>query len=56
MTTKVAICGANGRMGTQIIDEIRKVGNLELVAGFDVAGEEKALPGGVAVSHAIQAL
>lgn len=52
MTTKVAICGANGRMGTQIIDEIRKLGNLELVAGFDVAGEEKVLPGGVAVSHA----
>ena len=52
MTTKVAICGANGRMGTLIIEEMRKSGGEELVAGFDVVGEGKVLPGGVAVSHA----
>jgi 4-hydroxy-tetrahydrodipicolinate reductase len=52
MTIRVAVCGANGRMGTLILDEIEKSGGLELVAGFDVAGEGKALFGGVTVSHA----
>jgi len=52
MTIRVAVCGANGRMGTLILDEIKKSGDLELVAGFDVAGERKALCGGVTVSHA----
>jgi 4-hydroxy-tetrahydrodipicolinate reductase len=54
MTIRVAVCGANGRMGTLILDEIKKSGDLEIVAGFDVAGEGKALFGGVTVSHALR--
>ncbi|NMC09950.1 MAG: 4-hydroxy-tetrahydrodipicolinate reductase [Methanothrix sp.] len=51
---KFAVAGALGRMGTLIIQEAAKVGDLQLVAGFDVAGVGKVLPGGVLVSDASQ--
>lgn len=51
---KFAVAGALGRMGTLVIQEAAKVGDLQLVAGFDVAGAGKILPGGVPVSDASQ--
>lgn len=51
---KFAVAGALGRMGTLVIQEAAKAGDLQLVAGFDVAGAGKVLPGGVLVSDASQ--
>ncbi len=51
---KFAVAGALGRMGTLVIQEAAKVGDLQLVAGFDVAGAGKILPGGVILSDASQ--
>lgn len=51
---KFAVAGALGRMGTLVIQEAAKVGDLQLVAGFDVAGAGMILPGGVPVSDASQ--
>lgn len=50
--TKVAVTGALGRMGTLVIQELAKAGDMQLVAGFDAVGAGKPLPGGVTVSDA----
>ena len=47
----VAVTGALGRMGTLVIEEIKKAGDLKLVAGFDIMGEGRPLLGGVRVSR-----
>jgi 4-hydroxy-tetrahydrodipicolinate reductase len=52
MTIKVAITGAGGRMGRLLIQEIEDSDDLELVAGFDLAGEGEPLSGGVVLSDA----
>jgi 4-hydroxy-tetrahydrodipicolinate reductase len=52
MTIKVAVAGAAGRMGTMVIDAMRAVPEMELVAGFGIAGAGRLLPGGVTVSDA----
>jgi 4-hydroxy-tetrahydrodipicolinate reductase len=51
---RVAITGALGRMGSLVIDEIRKSEDMELVAGFDVQGSGKPLLGDVRVSDATE--
>jgi 4-hydroxy-tetrahydrodipicolinate reductase len=50
---KVAVTGALGRMGSLVIEEIKKSGDMELVAGFDIRGAGKPLLGDVHVSEAI---
>ena len=50
--TRIAITGALGRMGTLIIQEAAKVEDMQLVAGLDVVGAGKALPGGIIVKGA----
>lgn len=50
--TKVAVTGALGRMGTLIIQEVARSGDMELVAGLDVAGIGKPLLGEAAVLDA----
>lgn len=40
---KVAVTGALGRMGSLVIEEIKKSGDMELVAGFDILGAGKQL-------------
>ena len=50
--TRIALTGALGRMGTLIIQEAAKQEGLELVAGLDVVGAGKELPGGVLVRDA----
>ncbi|HWQ20979.1 MAG TPA: 4-hydroxy-tetrahydrodipicolinate reductase [Methanotrichaceae archaeon] len=52
MTIKVAVTGAAGRMGTMVIDAMKAVPEMELVAGFGIAGTGKLLAGGVTVSNA----
>lgn len=52
--TKFALTGAAGRMGTLVIQEASKVGDLELVAGFDAVSFGKPLSGNVLVSDASQ--
>ena len=49
---KVAVTGALGRMGSLVIEEIKKSGDMELVAGFDIQGAGKPLLGDVHVSEA----
>lgn len=49
---KVAVTGALGRMGSLVIEEIEKSGDMELVAGFDIQGAGKPLSGDVLVSEA----
>jgi 4-hydroxy-tetrahydrodipicolinate reductase len=48
--TRLAVSGALGKMGTLVIQEIAKARDMELVAGFDIAGASNPLPGGVAIS------
>ena len=50
--TRIALTGALGRMGTLIIQEAAKREGLELVAGLDVVGAGKELPGGILVRDA----
>ncbi len=50
--TRIALTGALGRMGTLIIQEAAKLEGLELVAGLDVVGAGKELPGGILVRDA----
>jgi 4-hydroxy-tetrahydrodipicolinate reductase len=52
--TRIAITGALGRMGTLIIQEAAKVKEMQLVAGLDVLGAGKTLPGGIIVQDASQ--
>ncbi|MBN1234465.1 MAG: 4-hydroxy-tetrahydrodipicolinate reductase [Methanotrichaceae archaeon] len=52
--TRIAITGALGRMGTLLIQEAAKVKDMQLVAGLDVVGAGKTLPGGVIVKDALQ--
>jgi 4-hydroxy-tetrahydrodipicolinate reductase len=52
--TKVAVAGALGKMGTLVVQEIARGEGLELVAGFDIAGAGRPLPGGATVSGASQ--
>ena len=52
--TRIAITGALGRMGTLIIQDATKVKNMQLVAGLDVFGAGKALPGGIIVQDISQ--
>mgnify|MGYP001308212614 FL=1 len=52
--TRIAITGALGRMGTLIIQEAARIKDMQLVAGLDVVGAGKALPGGVIVKDALQ--
>lgn len=47
---KVAVAGALGRMGTLIIEEIKRSEDMELVAGFDIRPGD-ALLGRVGVSY-----
>lgn len=47
--TRIAIAGALGRMGTLIIQEAAKVEGMQLVAGLDVVGAGRELPGGLKV-------
>jgi len=51
---KVAVAGALGRMGTLVIQEVAKAGDMRLVAGLDVVGAGRHLQGDVAVSDAAQ--
>ncbi len=50
--TRVAVTGALGRMGTQVIQEMAKSDDMELVAGLDVIGMGRNLLGDVTVSDA----
>lgn len=50
--TKIALTGALGRMGTLIIQEAAKMEGMQLVAGLDVIGTGRELPGGVRVRDA----
>ncbi|HUI39650.1 MAG TPA: 4-hydroxy-tetrahydrodipicolinate reductase, partial [Methanothrix sp.] len=50
--TKVAVTGALGRMGTLVIQELAKSGDMSLVAGLDAVGAGKKLQGEVLVSDA----
>ena len=50
--TKVAVTGALGRMGTLVIQELAKSGDMPLVAGLDAVGAGKKLQGEVLVSDA----
>ncbi len=50
--TRIAITGALGRMGTLIIQEAARAGDMELVAGLDAVGAGKTLPGGIVVRDA----
>lgn len=50
--TKIALTGALGRMGTLIIQEASRVEGMQLVAGLDVVGAGRSLPGGVIVNSA----
>lgn len=50
--TRIAIAGALGRMGTLIIQEAARIKDMQLVAGLDVVGAGKELPGGVIVKDA----
>jgi 4-hydroxy-tetrahydrodipicolinate reductase len=43
--TKVAVAGALGKMGTLVIQEIARAGDLELVSSFDIAGVGSRLQG-----------
>lgn len=52
MNIKVAVTGAGGRMGRLLIQEIEGSEDLELVAGFDLAGEGEPLSDGVVLSDA----
>jgi 4-hydroxy-tetrahydrodipicolinate reductase len=49
---KVAVTGALGRMGSLVIEEIKKSRDMELVAGFDIHDAGKPLLGDVRVSQA----
>lgn len=49
---RVAVTGALGRMGSLVIEEIKKSEDMELVAGFDIQGAGKMLLGDVRVSEA----
>ena len=49
---RVAVTGALGRMGSLVIEEIKKSEDMELVAGFDIQGTGKMLLGDVRVSEA----
>jgi 4-hydroxy-tetrahydrodipicolinate reductase len=52
MAIKVAVAGARGRMGSQVVRSIIENGNMELVAGFDPSGVgEEAAPGIKMSSH-----
>jgi 4-hydroxy-tetrahydrodipicolinate reductase len=50
--TKVAVTGALGRMGTLVIQELSKAGDMSLVAGLDAVGAGKKLQGDLLVSDA----
>jgi len=50
--TRIALTGALGRMGTLIIQEAAKVEGMQLVAGLDIIGAGRELPGGVMVRDA----
>jgi 4-hydroxy-tetrahydrodipicolinate reductase len=50
--TRIALTGALGRMGTLIIQEAAKVEGMQLVAGLDVIGAGRELPGGIRVRDA----
>jgi 4-hydroxy-tetrahydrodipicolinate reductase len=52
--TRIAITGSLGRMGALIIQEASKVKDMLLVAGLDVVGAGKTLPGGIIVQDASQ--
>jgi len=52
MTIRVAVAGAAGRMGNLVIDTIKGAEDMELVAGFDIAGMGKPLLGDVTVTDA----
>jgi 4-hydroxy-tetrahydrodipicolinate reductase len=47
--TRIAVTGALGRMGTLVIQEAARAGDMELVAGLDALGAGKPLLGGVLV-------
>jgi 4-hydroxy-tetrahydrodipicolinate reductase len=52
---RIAVTGALGRMGTLVIQEAARAGDMELVAGFDAIGAgRRPLFGGVLVSDAVQ--
>ena len=51
---KVAVSGALGRMGSLVIEEIKRSTDLELVAGFDIKGAGSLLLGDVQVSDAAE--
>jgi 4-hydroxy-tetrahydrodipicolinate reductase len=47
--TRIAVTGALGRMGTLVIQEAARAGDMDLVAGLDAVGAGKPLLGGVLV-------
>jgi 4-hydroxy-tetrahydrodipicolinate reductase len=51
---RIAVTGALGRMGRLIIQEASKAENVQLVAGFDLAGAGEPLLGGIQVTDAGQ--
>jgi len=49
---KVALTGAQGRMGILVMQELSKQNDMKLVAGLDIIGENKPLLGDITVRHA----
>ncbi|MCW3129510.1 MAG: 4-hydroxy-tetrahydrodipicolinate reductase [Methanophagales archaeon] len=50
MGIKVAVAGAKGRMGSQVVESIIEENNMELVAGFDPSGVGEEIAPGVKIS------
>ena len=50
MAIKVAVAGARGRMGGQVVKSILENANMELVTGFDPSGVEEEIAPGVKIS------
>ncbi len=50
MVIKVAVAGAGGRMGGQVVKSILENANMELVAGFDPAGVGEEIAPGIKIT------
>jgi len=50
MGIKVAVAGAKGRMGSQVVESILEENSMELVAGFDPSGVGEEIAPGVKIS------
>jgi 4-hydroxy-tetrahydrodipicolinate reductase len=52
MSTKVVITGARGRMGSLLVEEVQNAEDMDLVAGFDLAGVGTPLGSEVVITDA----